>query len=69
MYVCTVCDVRQCCEQSVQVLLDKLALDREKHTLEEENRKLKALLKQYLDGEWTWVMRFVVRWSTALAWY
>lgn len=37
---------------SLQVLLDKLALDREKQTLEDENQKLKALLKQYLDGEW-----------------
>lgn len=34
-----------------KVLLDKLALDREKQTLEDENSKLKALLKQYLDGE------------------
>ena len=33
-----------------RVLLDKLALDREKQTLEDENSKLKALLKQYLDG-------------------
>ena len=33
-----------------KVLLDKLALDREKQILEEENSKLKALLKQYLDG-------------------
>ena len=33
-----------------KVLLDKLALDREKQTLEDENSKLKALLKQYLDG-------------------
>jgi len=32
------------------VLLDKLALDKEKQTLEDENRKLRALLKQYLDG-------------------
>jgi len=38
---------------SLQVLLDKLALDKEKQTLEDENRKLKALLKQYLDGEWS----------------
>ena len=36
-----------------KVLLDKLALDREKQTLEDENSKLKALLKQYLDGEST----------------
>ncbi len=35
-----------------QVLLDKAALDRERQTLEDENRKLKLLLKQYLDGEW-----------------
>ena len=34
-----------------KALLDKLALDREKQTLEDENSKLKALLKQYLDGE------------------
>ncbi len=34
-----------------KVLLDKLALDREKLVLEEENTKLKALLKQYLDGK------------------
>lgn len=34
-----------------KVMLDKLALDREKQILEEENEKLKALLKQYLDGE------------------
>lgn len=33
-----------------KVLLDKLALDREKQTLEDENAKLKSLLKQYLDG-------------------
>ena len=36
-----------------KVLLDKLALDREKQILEEENSKLKALLKQYLDGMYT----------------
>ena len=36
-----------------KVLLDKLALDREKQTLEDENSKLKALLKQYLDGKLT----------------
>lgn len=39
MYVC-----------AVQVLLDRLAQDREKQMLEKENAQLKALLKQYLDG-------------------
>lgn len=34
-----------------KVLLDKLALDREHQVLENENSKLKMLLKQYLDGE------------------
>lgn len=34
-----------------KVLLDKLSLDREKQILEEENSKLKILLKQYLDGK------------------
>lgn len=34
-----------------KVLLDKLALDREHQVLENENSKLKSLLKQYLDGE------------------
>ena len=33
-----------------KVLLDKVSLDREKQILEEENSKLKILLKQYLDG-------------------
>ena len=33
-----------------KVLLDKLSLDREKLVLEDENSKLKILLKQYLDG-------------------
>lgn len=33
-----------------QVLLDKLALDKEKHTLLQENQQLRAVLKQYLDG-------------------
>lgn len=33
-----------------KVLLDRLGLEREKQTLEDENKKLKALLKQYLDG-------------------
>ena len=51
-----------------KVLLDKLALDREKQTLEDENSKLKALLKQYLDGGFTkymyamtyyWTMKFI----------
>ena len=36
-----------------KVLLDKLAMEREKQTLEDENSKLKSLLKQYLDGEQT----------------
>lgn len=34
-----------------QVLLDKLALDKEKHTLLQENQQLRAILKQYLDGK------------------
>ena len=34
-----------------KVLLDKLALDKEKQTLEDENKRLKLLLKQYLDGK------------------
>ncbi|XP_050399667.1 dynein regulatory complex subunit 2 [Patella vulgata] len=33
-----------------KVLLDKLALDKEKQTLSEENQQLRTLLKQYLDG-------------------
>ncbi len=33
------------------MLLDRTALDRERQTLELENRKLKLLLKQYLDGK------------------
>ncbi|KAK2556161.1 Dynein regulatory complex subunit 2 [Acropora cervicornis] len=33
-----------------KVLLDKLALDKEKHTLLQENQQLRAVLKQYLDG-------------------
>ncbi|XP_013416544.1 coiled-coil domain-containing protein 65 [Lingula anatina] len=33
-----------------KVLLDKCALDKEKHTLVDENQKLRMLLKQYLDG-------------------
>ncbi|XP_048582995.1 dynein regulatory complex subunit 2 [Nematostella vectensis] len=33
-----------------KVLLDKLALDKEKHTLLQENQQLRAILKQYLDG-------------------
>ncbi len=36
-----------------KVLLDKLAQDREKLLLEDENTQLKALLKQYLDGGYT----------------
>lgn len=35
---------------TLQVLLDKLALDKEKHTLLQENQQLRAVLKQYLDG-------------------
>ena len=46
-----------------KVLLDKLALDREKQTLENENSQLKALLKQYLDGE------LVTQNSTTLIYY
>lgn len=34
-----------------KVLLDKMALDKEKEKLFEENAKLKVLLKQYLDGK------------------
>lgn len=33
-----------------KVLLDKLALDKEKQTLSHENQQLRAVLKQYLDG-------------------
>ncbi|XP_046351485.2 dynein regulatory complex subunit 2-like [Haliotis rufescens] len=33
-----------------KVLLDKLALDKEKQTLVQENQQLRTLLKQYLDG-------------------
>ncbi len=33
-----------------KVLLDKLSLDKEKKVLEDENSKLKLLLKQYLNG-------------------
>lgn len=33
-----------------KVTLDKLALDKEKHTLVQENTQLRSLLKQYLDG-------------------
>lgn len=36
---------------TLQVLLDKLALDKEKHTLLQENQQLRAILKQYLDGK------------------
>ena len=35
----------------LQVLLDRLAQDKEKEMMEKENQQLKALLKQYLDGE------------------
>ena len=35
----------------LQVLLDKHALEKERQTLDTENQKLRALLKQYLDGE------------------
>ena len=34
-----------------KVLLDKLAVDRERQMLEAENLELRAILKQYLDGE------------------
>ena len=37
---------------NLQVLLDKLALDKEKHTLLQENQQLRAILKQYLDGKY-----------------
>lgn len=33
-----------------KVLLDKLALDKEKQTMSQENHQLRTLLKQYLDG-------------------
>ncbi len=33
-----------------KVLLDRLALDKEKQTLVGENQQLRTLLKQYLDG-------------------
>ena len=33
-----------------QVVLDKLALDKEKRDLLQENTQLRAVLKQYLDG-------------------
>lgn len=33
-----------------KVLLDKLSLDQEKNVLTQENRQLRAILKQYLDG-------------------
>lgn len=33
-----------------KVLLDKVALDKEKDTLMRENTQLRTLLKQYLDG-------------------
>ncbi|XP_077967631.1 dynein regulatory complex subunit 2-like isoform X2 [Styela clava] len=33
-----------------KVLLDKLALDKEKQTLAQENQQLRTVLKQYLDG-------------------
>lgn len=31
-------------------MLEKVALDKEKESLDEENKRLKMLLKQYLDG-------------------
>ncbi|KAL5477733.1 hypothetical protein EMCRGX_G024571 [Ephydatia muelleri] len=33
-----------------KVMLEKVALDKEKESLDEENKRLKMLLKQYLDG-------------------
>ena len=33
-----------------KILLDKVALDKEKDTLMRENTQLRTLLKQYLDG-------------------
>ena len=44
MHLCIMCVF-------VQVLLDKLAQDQEKQMLEQENRQLRALLKQYLDSK------------------
>ena len=35
-----------------KVLLDKLAMERERSLLDEENRELRDILKQYLDGKW-----------------
>lgn len=32
-------------------MLEKVALDKEKESLDEENKRLKMLLKQYLDGK------------------
>lgn len=34
-----------------KVLLDKLAIDRERQLLEAENLELRSILKQYLDGK------------------
>ena len=42
--------MNQCCAV-LQVLLDKHALEKERQTLDSENQKLRALLKQYLDGQ------------------
>jgi len=44
----------------LQVLLDKLALDKEKYTLLQENQQLRAVLKQYLDGMFFRVVYLVV---------
>ena len=35
----------------LQIVLDKLALDKEKFDLLRENKQLRAVLKQYLDGK------------------
>ena len=35
----------------LQIVLDKLALDKEKRDLLRENKQLRAVLKQYLDGK------------------
>ena len=35
----------------LQARLDQLSLEKEKSVLEQENQKLRMLLKQYLDGE------------------
>lgn len=39
-----------------KIVLDKLALDKEKRDLLQENTQLRAVLKQYLDGKKTTFM-------------